>query len=227
MHPHRKYGNKFFILLFFMTAFGYNLFMRDFALDIITKSIQFFFIMTPFFALSMFLTLTNGMEQGFQRKLALKITLSIIIINLIILFFGHLIFSIFGITVDAFRIGAGALLFLTAVQLNSGKISSISINPDEDISVVPFSIPIIIGPATIGTLLVESAAMSSFEKVATNVAAELIACVLIGILLLTANFLEKILGKRGINILTKLTALILAALSAQMIFTGMRGLLLG
>lgn len=199
--------------------------MQNFISEIISKTIQFFFIMTPFFALSMFLTLTNGMEPGFQKKLALKITLSIIIINLIILFFGHLIFSIFGITVDAFRIGAGALLFLTAVQLNSGKISSIQINPDEDISVVPFSIPIIIGPATIGTLLVESAAMKHVEIVVSNVVAELLACMLIGTLLLTANFLERILGKRGINILTKLTALILAALSAQMIFTGMRGLL--
>ncbi len=199
--------------------------MQNFISEIISKTIQFFFIMTPFFALSMFLTLTNGMEPGFQKKLALKITLSIIIINLIILFFGHLIFSIFGITVDAFRIGAGALLFLTAVQLNSGKISSIQINPDEDISVVPFSIPIIIGPATIGTLLVESAAMKHVEVVVSNVVAELLACMLIGTLLLTANFLERILGKRGINILTKLTALILAALSAQMIFTGMRGLL--
>lgn len=199
--------------------------MLNFISEIISKTIQFFFIMTPFFALSMFLTLTNGMEPGFQKKLALKITLSIIIINLIILFFGHLIFSIFGITVDAFRIGAGALLFLTAVQLNSGKISSIQINPDEDISVVPFSIPIIIGPATIGTLLVESAAMKNFEIIVINIVAELLACLFIGTLLLTANFLEKILGKRGINILTKLTALILAALSAQMIFTGMRGLL--
>lgn len=199
--------------------------MQNFISEIISKTIQFFFIMTPFFALSMFLTLTNGMEPGFQKKLALKITLSIIIINLIILFFGHLIFSIFGITVDAFRIGAGALLFLTAVQLNSGKISSIQINPDEDISVVPFSIPIIIGPATIGTLLVESAAMKHVEVVVSNVVAELLACMLIGTLLLTANFLERILGKRGINILTKLTALILAALSAQMIFTGMRGML--
>lgn len=201
--------------------------MQSFLSDIISKTIQYFFIMTPFFALSMFLTMTSGMEQTEQKKLALKITLSIIIINFIILFFGHMIFTIFGITVDAFRIGAGSLLFLTAVQLNSGKISKVQINPDEDISVVPFSIPIIIGPATIGTLLVESAAMKDLEVIVTNISAELISCLLIGTLLLTANFLEKILGKRGINILTKLTSLILAALSAQMIFTGMRGLLFG
>ena len=183
--------------------------------------------MTPFFALSMFLTMTSDMEKNAQRKLAVKITVSIIVINLIILFFGKMLFSLFGITVDAFRIGAGALLFLTAVQLNSGKVAAAQIRPDEDVSVVPFSIPIIIGPATIGTLLVESAAMRTVETAAVNIISELIACVLIGALLLLSDFLERILGKRGINILTKLTALILAALSSQMIFTGMRELLFG
>lgn len=199
--------------------------MNEFISELVSKSIQFFFIMTPFFALSMFLTMTGEITVQEQRKLALKITISIIIINLIILFFGHWIFSIFGITVDAFRVGAGALLFLTAIQLNSGKISPVKMNSHEDISVVPFSIPIIIGPATMGTLLVESTAMKTIEGMVVNVTAQFIACVLIGTLLLSAKFLERLLGKRGINILTKLTALVLAALSSQMIFTGIRGLL--
>ena len=213
--------------LSFFPIFMYNNCMETFISGIIAKSIQYFFIMTPFFALSMFLTMTSDMEKNAQRKLAVKITVSIIVINLIILFFGKMLFSLFGITVDAFRIGAGALLFLTAVQLNSGKVAASQIRPDEDVSVVPFSIPIIIGPATIGTLLVESAAMRTVETAAVNIISELIACVLIGALLLLSDFLERILGKRGINILTKLTALILAALSSQMIFTGMRELLFG
>ena len=69
--------------------------------------------------------------------------------------------------------------------------------------------------------------MRTVETAAVNIISELIACVLIGALLLLSDFLERILGKRGINILTKLTALILAALSSQMIFTGMRELLFG
>ena len=83
--------------------------------------LKMFFIMTPFFVLSVFLTVTNDATIKEKHTLAIKVTISVIIICLILLFFGKHIFSIFGITLDAFRIGAGALLFISAVELVHGS----------------------------------------------------------------------------------------------------------
>ena len=59
-----------------------------------------------------------------------------------------------GITLDGFRIGAGSLLFLSAVSLVGGNRSSHDVAPDVDFAVVPLAIPITVGPASIGTLLI-------------------------------------------------------------------------
>ncbi|MFW3346664.1 MarC family protein, partial [Aliarcobacter butzleri] len=76
---------------------------------------------TPFFVLSVFLTITNEATPSEKRKLAVKVTFSVVIISLVLLFFGQHIFKVFGITLEAFKIGAGALLFLTAVGLIYGN----------------------------------------------------------------------------------------------------------
>ena len=79
--------------------------------------------MTPFFSLLMFLILTkNSLES--RKKLALKTTLTISILVSILLFFGNHIFFMLGITLEAFRVGAGALLFITAISLINGPLPS-------------------------------------------------------------------------------------------------------
>ena len=75
--------------------------------------------MAPFFALTVFLTVTQEATTKEKKTLAVKVTVSIIISSLILLFFGKHIFSVFGITLDAFRIGAGALLDRKSTRLNS------------------------------------------------------------------------------------------------------------
>ena len=77
----------------------------------IATFLKMFFIMTPFFVLSVFLTVTTDATAKERKALAIKVTISVIIICLVLLFFGKNIFDIFGITLDAFRIAAGALLF--------------------------------------------------------------------------------------------------------------------
>ena len=127
--------------------------------------LKMFFIMTPFFIVSVFITVTNDATEEEKRALAIKVTTSVIIISLILVFFGNYIFDILGITLDAFRIGAGALLFLTAVELVRGNKVAKTMDEKEsvlELAVVPLSIPVIIGPGTIGILLVLSASFKTF-----------------------------------------------------------------
>lgn len=192
--------------------------------------IKFFFLMTPFFVLSMFLSMTQDMSTSERKKLAIRVTRAIIISCAVVLFFGQYIFDLFGITLDAFRIGAGALLFITAVSLTSGnkagsKAPEMTKEEQEDISVVPLAIPITIGPGTVGALLVMGADLKGFSELVQGFLALLLAVLCLGLILYWGSSIEKIVGKSNFTILTKITGLILAALSAQIVFTGIKNFL--
>lgn len=193
----------------------------------ISTFIKMFFIMTPFFVLSVFLTITNEATLNEKRKLAVKVTFSVIVISLVLLFFGQHIFKIFEITLDAFKIGAGALLFLTAVGLIYGnkdgqKLTDTNLS---DLAVVPLALPITIGPGTIGVLLVMGAEFSSFSKLVLGSLALLCAIILIGTMLYLSSLIEKFIGKNVLLIISKITGLFLAALSAQIMFDGIKNFL--
>lgn len=193
----------------------------------ISTFLKMFFIMAPFFALTVFLTVTQEATTKEKKTLAVKVTISTIIASLILLFFGKHIFSVFGITLDAFRIGAGALLFLTAIELVKGSKDSAKVG-DKDIlqlAVVPLSIPVIVGPGTIGILLVMGATFENTSSMLTGSLALISAVLVIGFMLYSSSIFERMMGKQGLLVLSKITGLILAALSAQIVFTGIKNFL--
>ena len=193
----------------------------------ISTFLKMFFIMAPFFALTVFLTVTQEASLKEKKALAFRVTISIIITSLILLFFGKNIFSIFGITLDAFRIGAGALLFLTAVELVKGNKDSAKVG-DKDVlqlAVVPLSIPVIVGPGTIGILLVMGATFEDTSSMLTGSLALISAVLVIGFMLYSSSIFERMMGKQGLLVISKITGLILAALSAQIVFTGIKNFL--
>ena len=194
--------------------------------DLISVSLKFFFLLTPFFVLSMFLSVTTDFSTGQRKKLALTVTTAALIAGLVILLFGRWIFYIFGITLNAFRIGGGVLLFLSAIQLVNGaaeKVRSKKSLPDNDIAVVPLAIPVTVGPATTGALMIMGADATSVSILLLYSGGLLLAHSALLFILLGSNFVERIVKSQGIVILSKLTGLILAALAAEMIFTGAKG----
>lgn len=193
----------------------------------ISVYIKFFFIMTPFFVVSMFLSMTQDIDEALRRKIAIKVTMAIIVTSLILLYFGQYIFDLFGITLDAFKIGAGALLFLTAVDLMKKDVHEEPECPT-DISkhtIVPLAIPITVGPGTIGALLVMGGEMTTVSSMMIGSSALVCSIVSIGAMLYLSSSIQKIVGVTGLIVLSKITALILSALSAQLIFNGIKDFL--
>ena len=90
----------------------------------VSVMIKMFFLLTPFFALSMFLTYTADYSLERKRRTAVKTTFAVMIITLLIYWFGEYLFKVLGITIDAFRIGAGTVLLLTAISLVNGSSGS-------------------------------------------------------------------------------------------------------
>ncbi len=187
--------------------------------------LKFFFLFTPFFALSMFLSLTGDYTESRRRRLAVMITAAVAVLCVGLLFLGRQIFDIFGITLNAFRLGVGGLLFLSSVALVHGKKAAPEQNQEADIAVVPLAMPVIVGPATTGTLLVLGADLDGFAQRATGCLALLAAVLGLGVMLLLATKIERLVGHRNLNILSKLTGIILAALAAQMMMDGVLGFL--
>ena len=107
---------------------------------------QIFFLLTPVFVFSVFLSLTQEFSAAQRRTVAAWLTFDVMLICFALYFLGNAIFSVFGITLDAF--GAGVLLFLSAVDLVRGNEPSIQKKGPGGITVVPLAIPITIGPAT-------------------------------------------------------------------------------
>ncbi len=189
--------------------------------------IRLFFVLTPFFALTMFLSMTDGYDGLRRRRFAINASTAVGVICLILFFVGRQIFLVFGITLDAFRIGAGVLLLLSAIGLVQGRAGSASVTSEGDMAVVPMAIPIIVGPATTGTLLVMGAELSTFLEKAVGSLALILAVLSVAGVLFAGSTIQRMVGARGIAILSKLTGLILAALAAQMIMTGIQGFLGG
>ncbi|MBN1500385.1 MAG: MarC family protein [Spirochaetes bacterium] len=188
----------------------------------IVSYLKIFFILTPFFILSSFLSMTAAWSVSERRKLALKVSFAVLVIVIILFFVGQQIFSLFGITINSFKAGTGALLFLSAVSLIRGDAET-GPSDENDISVVPLAIPIAVGPATTGAILVMGVELSDVQSRVAGVCALVSAVFSICILLYSSVIIEKFVKKRGLNILSKITGLILAAISAQMIMSGIKG----
>ncbi len=186
--------------------------------------IKLFFVLTPFFALTMFLTLTENQTAPQRRRLAFSVSAAVAGICLLLFFAGRQIFFVFGITLDSFRIGAGVLLFLSGIGLVHGKVA-LAERIDGDVAVVPLAIPVIVGPATTGTILVMGAEMSALSGKVIGCLAMLAAVGSVGAVLLAGSFIQRALGTRGITVLSRLTGLILSAIAAQMIMTGVQAFL--
>ncbi|BDQ37279.1 UPF0056 inner membrane protein [Pseudodesulfovibrio nedwellii] len=191
----------------------------------ISLYIKLFFLLTPFFVLSVFLSFIEDMDVIEQRKLAIRVTISVLVIVLTLYFAGNPIFSTLGITLDGFRVGAGSLLFLSAVSLVSGKRTRPEPEDDTDVAVVPLAIPITVGPATIGTLLILGAELGGATERLIGAASLIAACLTVGLMLFVAPALKRVIGSMGLAVLTKITGLILSAMAAQIVFTGVANFL--
>ena len=135
--------------------------MSEALASVVKVWMKIFVIFTPFFVLSVFLSMTQGWDEARRRRLAFKTMRAVAVFAFVIFFAWNPISALFGITLDAFRIGAGALLFLSAVELVQVRLPVAEPDDADDIAVVPLAMPIVVGPAVVGTLLVLSADMTT------------------------------------------------------------------
>ncbi|RJG13286.1 MarC family protein [Pseudomonas cavernicola] len=180
---------------------------------------------SPFFVLSCFISLTRGYTVKERKKLAWKVAGGVVIASVLLYLFGQNIFTVFGITIDAFRIGAGSVLFISALGMAQGSPAVQSENVQQDVTIVPLTIPLTVGPGTIGAMLVMGAGQPHWDDKLVAVLGIVLASLTVGVVLYLSDRFERLLGEQGLQIVSRLMGLFVCALAAQIIFTGVKNYL--
>ncbi|WP_019612747.1 MarC family protein [Psychromonas ossibalaenae] len=195
--------------------------------EFFTLYLKLFFMMVPFFVLSVFLSLSKNLTKPEKKSVIFKLSIAVVISSLIFLLFGKYIFNLFGITLDAFKIGAGTVLFLSALDMIRGgrEVPAEKLESGSDFAIVPLAIPITVGPGMIGILMVIGAEVNTIMGTLLVVLSLLAAVISLAGVLLLSNKLQDFIGKQGLAVLPKITGLFVSAIGAQIIFSGIKGFL--
>jgi multiple antibiotic resistance protein len=190
-------------------------------------------MMNPLGSLSIFLQLTNKFPEFHQRRTAIKCGISITIIMVATIWFGSQLLELLGITISSFRFAGGIILLLTGLSMLQSKESPMSHTPEDDvaaeerssIAIVPLALPIIIGPGSISTLVIESSDYPNFIFKAWLS----ILCVLLAlgmfILLYYGAIIGRFVGESVIKVITRIMGMIIMAIAVGMLANGLTGLI--
>ena len=197
---------------------------------LITAFVTLFVIIDPIGLAPLFVALTHGMDARTRRGIAFRAC--VIAAMLLVLFaaLGEAVLGFVGISMPAFRIAGGILLFLTALDMlfeRRSKRREDQADERPDPSVFPLAIPLIAGPGAIASVILLTGEMGGLQGFATTV---LVMAAVLGIvfaLFMVAGLLERALGRTGINVVTRLLGMLLAALAVQFVLDGLRAFGLG
>jgi multiple antibiotic resistance protein len=195
----------------------------------ISAFVTFFVVIDPPGCAPIFASLTQGAAAAHRRAMAVR---SVLVASGILIFFGLLgedLLRTLGISLDAFRIAGGIMLFLIALEMvfekrtarRESRAQEVSAHPEiEDISVFPMAIPMIAGPGSIASIMLLMARGEGLNG-SVIVLSALAAILLLTLLaLLAAGPLMKLLGHRMEAMITRILGVILAALAAQFVIDG-------
>jgi multiple antibiotic resistance protein len=197
--------------------------------------IALFAIMTPFAAIPIFLSLTEGESEQAKARTARIAVLTIAVLLIASAFLGDAILRLIGTSLDSFRVGGGLVLLLMALSMMSAQVSSVQQTREEAeeavqkqaIGVVPIGIPLLAGPGSISTVIIQMERSADWGHRAAVVACILFVCALVWGALALATPIGARLGRTGLNILNRLFGLLLAAIAVEVIAAGLRALFPG
>lgn len=202
---------------------------------LITAFTTLFIIIDPPGLAPVFIALTQGMTVAHRRAIAIRAFLVAATLMMVFLFLGEAVLGFIGISMDAFRIAGGILLFLTALDMlfqrrqarREDNAAEGQAEHHDDPSVFPLALPLIVGPGAITTVILLAGQAEGVTDLAA-VAGVVIAVLLIVFLaFLAAPAIERALGKTGLNIVTRVLGMLLAALAVQFVLDGLRGFGIG
>lgn len=196
----------------------------------LTAFATLFVIVDPVGTTPLFIALTSGQGSAHRRRIALR---SIGVAAAVLLLFGlagEAALRFVGISMPAFRIAGGLLLFLTAIDMlfetrtarREKRVEDEKAGPEDDPSVFPLAIPLIAGPGAIAAVILLSGRAGSDPQAIAAVAGAGAAVLALQLgLFLAGGQIERALGRSGVMVVTRLMGMLLAALAVQFVLDGL------
>lgn len=183
----------------------------------------------PIESVGPFLGLTMAQSSEGRLSIARRATLVSTIVLFVSAAAGALIFRVFGISLPAFRIAGGILLFTVGMQMLNAQqppakgTSEETTQPvtGDDVAVFPLAIPLIAGPGAVASILILSEKAVDFVEIASLYGALALTQALLYFVLTKAELLSRICGPIALKVVTRLMGLILAALATQFVIDGL------
>jgi multiple antibiotic resistance protein len=187
-----------------------------------------FFIVDPLATIPSFLVMTVEDGEEKRRQMARQAAWTCFLVLSVFSLAGTLIFKLFGITLPAFKIAGGLILFMVAVDMLQAKRSGTQEVTEErlegaikeEVGVTPLGIPMLAGPGAISTVMVLIGQSKNWWQAIPVFAAIGITAIASYFLLAGANRVRKFLGETGIRILMRLMGLVLTAIAVQFVMNG-------
>lgn len=206
--------------------------MENIFVNTFTIFMGFFAIMNPIANVSIFISLTNNDDKKSKKIIAFRSLLISFLIVVVFSITGKIIFEMFSITMFAFRITGGIIVFIIGYHMLQGNNSSIHHLTDEEnnkciddqlnVAISPLAMPILAGPGTIATAMNFSANGNIIQMIIT-ISAFGFLCVITYLLFVSSEKLTKFISAGILGMITRMMGLILAVIGVQMLIAGIKG----
>lgn len=188
-------------------------------------------IADPIGTVPFFLSLTSGLTTKEKKHTANVTALTVAMVLVLSVFAGEPLLLLFGIRIASFRVGGGILLLMMAIGMmyaRPGRARPTELaNREPGFAAVPLGIPLVAGPGAISTVVIYADQAKTWFDTLFLVAVVLFVAASVWIALRLADLLSGLLGRTGINVITRLLGLLLAAVAVQFIAGGLSQLLPG
>jgi len=196
--------------------------------------VSIFAIINPMGAVPNYVALTSEFTSEEKKRVVKKAVIVAFFVLVLFTLAGHLVFEFLNITLPAFRVAGGAVLFLIAMDMVRGNTPHAKLNPrekeenleKEQVGVIPLGVPLLAGPGAITTVMI---AVSDGEPNRLVAALVVVLCVSFVlsfgyIVLRNSDRIFDRIGRTGTKIFSRLMGLLLAAVAIQIIADGLKGL---
>ena len=193
--------------------------------------VTFFVVIDPPGCAPIYAGLTSGASAAHRRSMAIRAVFVAAIILFAFAAVGEGILNALGVSLSAFRIAGGIMLFLIALEMvfekrterREDRAAKVAATPEvEDVSIFPMAMPMIAGPGSIASVMLMMSRNHGVERVAVVLAALATILVLTLLALLAAGPLMKLLGARIEAVITRILGVLLGALAVQFVIDGIR-----
>ena len=193
--------------------------------------VTFFVVIDPPGCAPIYAGLTNGATPANRRSMAIRAVVVASIILFVFAAVGEALLKALGVSLSAFRIAGGIMLFLIALEMvfekrterREDRAAKVASTPEvEDVSIFPMAMPMIAGPGSIASVMLQMSRGHGIERTLVILAAMASILLLTLVALLAAGPLMRIMGQKIEAVITRLLGVLLAALAAQFVIDGIR-----